>query len=385
MVYWKPAQVCQLLRDEELVWSLLDAVRTSEGIRRSDKWTISALDRHVRSALDAVGQDIDGHPRRELLLALIRDEQNLDDEQIGICLELIYSHMINRFKGDLMEILAWRPLVAKLRLLQNAGRLPAKARWIWGSDIQEPLEKGRGWAKGADAILVASGAEHNSWIRQAIAGNEVKPASRSWVIYGIGEIKSYYISNRVAAIQLSSHLSRLRHGLRISGKVLEGSRLQLCGEDGEGGLRTLPIAHGGLLQPLRFLVTPMGSKGTPFPEVSAGILRGNIEFERIRIMSAAYCMTEWFCGQLGRRVFVESSSGEEEAAEAGFNRIKEALYHIQLRDYQGLKEFTADPARWKRRARRLDRIAGRLYNAYGWGLAEAVQHREMMWSSAGNC
>ncbi len=83
-----------------------------------------------------------------------------------------------------------------------------------------------------------------------------------------------------------------------------------------------------------------------------------------RIMSAAYCMTEWYCGQLGRSVFERPAGSAEGMSpeEAGLNRIKK-LSTIQLRNYQGLKELASDPARWRRRVRRLDRIASRLYNA----------------------
>ena len=74
-----------------------------------------------RVSLDAAIRDIEEHPRGKLFQRLIEygphhpndreslgsdGESNLSDDECGSCVEFIYSHMVNRFKGELAELLA---------------------------------------------------------------------------------------------------------------------------------------------------------------------------------------------------------------------------------------------------------------------------------------
>lgn len=382
MESWTLPRIEELLKDHELAVALRRAVMAWGGPARSATWARRKLDRLLRGALDAVGQDLEAHRDRDRLFGLIRDDSNLADEDIGRSLELIYSHMINRFKGDLMEILSLLPMSDRLRRLQAEGRLPADAEYIWGGDISELQARRRIWAKGADALLACSGKQHARW-RPETSRQDPLPGDEDLVIYGAVEIKSYSIPEHLASAQLAKHWSRLLRGVRIGRKEWNSSALFLCGLDA-GELRTLPVGAPSPLLLLNFLVTPSIRDGASLapPAVEPRLLRETVPFSRVRIMSAAYCMTEWFCGRLGERVFQATGSPWEgmTSAEAGFNRIKEALYHIQLRAYHGLEEFDRNRPKWRRRAKRLDQIASRLYNAYGWGLSAAVEHSGMMWT-----
>src|SRR5258708_7440385 len=127
MESWTLARIGALTKDRELALGLLQAVKAWGGPTRSASWARQELNRLLRGALDAVGQDLDAHRDRDRLFGLIREDFNLADEDIGRSLELIYSHMINRFKGDLMEILAFIPMSERLRQMQMEGRLPPAA------------------------------------------------------------------------------------------------------------------------------------------------------------------------------------------------------------------------------------------------------------------
>ena len=63
-------------------------------------------------AQNDVTPDIRTSPESELLKRLILEEYELTHEEVRRCLEFIYSHMINKYQGDLAEYLAVREIAA---------------------------------------------------------------------------------------------------------------------------------------------------------------------------------------------------------------------------------------------------------------------------------
>jgi hypothetical protein len=106
-----------------------------------------------RTSLDAAARDIRLHPRRDLFQRLIcfgplnpdehpshtsPGEGTLSDEECGQCVEFIFSHMVNRFKGELAEWLALKPCVELVDQLRGSALLPQDTHVYWGDAIREP-------------------------------------------------------------------------------------------------------------------------------------------------------------------------------------------------------------------------------------------------------
>lgn len=374
------AELAEILKDDALALALRDSVRAWPGRVSNRRKAGQRLGLLILDALDAVGRHLESNPRARLLQQLIRDERDLTDEEIGVALELIYSHMVNRFKGDLAEILSIGTCADYLAALGARRRVPPCAELVLGCEC--PKSSSAAMAKGPDALLVALGGDHMA----AVGGRagEATPATDDLVIYGIVEVKSYLLSVKRAERQFLAHRQRVARGVNLKGRGWSGDRLWFHGATRKG-FATVPNFQSAGVELVELLVVPATQRPPRKPATSARAMRLHLPVDRECLLSASYCMTEWFASLLGERVFSEIGSPwpEMTAGEAGFNRIKEALYHIQLRDFAGLKEHATDPKGWRRRARRLDRIAARLYNAYGWGLSEALQHKGMMWSISG--
>lgn len=89
---------------EELVSSIRAGCTQSAMSENLD----ALVDGRFSAAIDAVTFDIDSDPRNELLKALLKEDWERINAEVVQCLEFIYSHMVNKFKGDLAEFLAMR-------------------------------------------------------------------------------------------------------------------------------------------------------------------------------------------------------------------------------------------------------------------------------------
>ncbi len=113
-------------------------------------------------SLRAAIRNIEDHPRGKLFRRLIEfgphdpDEPEapasdgttvLSDPECGECVEFIFSHMVNRFKGELAEILAIQPCVALVQRLLAEGCLPSGIQLYWGGVVQEPPHVSLAFAK----------------------------------------------------------------------------------------------------------------------------------------------------------------------------------------------------------------------------------------------
>ncbi|MEM4066619.1 MAG: hypothetical protein QXV17_07150 [Candidatus Micrarchaeaceae archaeon] len=130
-------------------------------------------------SLNAAIRDIEGHPLGKIFQRLIKygpsnpdkpkvlegdNKTTLSDPECERCVEFIYSHMINRFKGELAELLALEPCVSLIRRLQHERHLSLNVHLYWGDMVQERrqnrkaiAEYNTGWndfVKGADGLVV---------------------------------------------------------------------------------------------------------------------------------------------------------------------------------------------------------------------------------------
>lgn len=360
-----------------------------------------ALDRrfvHLRDAkteLDVFRQsqstairDIERHPRGQLFQRLIEfgphnpdDPESptsdgktlLSDPECSSCVEFIYSHMVNRFKGELAELIALEPCISLFQHCRAEGDLPLNVELYWGELVHERRQVGQqseltnplwgSFTKGADGLLAE---------QIPIQG----APSPLLIVHGIVEVKSMARPKNRVLEQINHHIVRLRGGLKLEEREYSPDQLALDPHvirimvvpstwKLSRECQSVPNASGG-----RTLIFPEPSH----PPVETQIAKLEPRFWKITLAwseealnQAAYEMTFWYMSQVGRHVYTDKHmpAGWESMTpeEAGYNAIKMMLYYMPLRPI----------------SRRQQRLATRLYNVYSFGYPLGADSREMLW------
>lgn len=339
-----------------------------------------------KRSYDQAVRDIVSHPRGELFKRLIEfgpllpsepEDQSanrqtyLSDPEWGECVEFIFSHMINRFKGELAELLAIKPCLELMDNLREHGRLPGPMRLYWGDTVQEYRQRKHGekssapvLAKGADGLMVSHG-----------DGSE-GPSVR---VHGIVEIKSMAVSRKKMLAQIERHSQRLGEGVRLDTDNFAAGRVEV---DQHGMIRIMVVPSNWCLsREVHMEETEPGVHTMVFPkpqkpalenkveELEPGQFRITMDWSKEALEQAAYEMTYHYMALVGERVFSKPEYAEkpqgEDPADAGYNAIKEMLY--------------AMPLRGRYNPKRKARLAVRLYNVYSFGYPIGIDSREMLW------
>ncbi|OGG53022.1 MAG: hypothetical protein A3F84_24555 [Candidatus Handelsmanbacteria bacterium RIFCSPLOWO2_12_FULL_64_10] len=337
-------------------------------------------------SLDAAVRDIEAHPRGKLFRRLIEHgphlpddpaapasdgETTLSDLECGACVEFVFSHMVNRFKGELTELLALEPCLGLVEGMLRDGRLPPGTRLYWADTVQErrrvraPEEKQTTWGgftKGADGLL----AEHLP------RRKDRSPALLE--VHGVVEVKSMTRPAKRVLAQIDRHLGRLRGGVRLDGTVHPpeavrvGRPVRIVVVPATWKLsrewENVPTEAG------RTLVVPQ-PEGPMCPtrveEAAPGLWRVVLGWSQEAIEQAAYEMTFWYMSQVGRHVYAGRPlpKGWERMTpeEAGRNAVKMMLYYMPLRPLSPRQE----------------RLAVKLYNVYSFGYPLGVDSPVMLW------
>ncbi len=353
-------------------------VHTYEGI---SVWDI------FKQSLDTAIRDIENHPRGKLFRRLIEygphhpddpeslvsdGEMTLSDPECGECVQFIFSHMINRFKGELAELLSIKPCLDLVIQLQNKGQLPSNAHLYMGDVIQERRRtrntKGKSnahkgnFAKGADGLIVEP------------TISLYADSKDSLNIHGVIEIKSMSVSAKKIIGQINSHISRLEGGLKLAGTIWPPDRL--CISD---VFRIIVIpSTWKLSREWHSIKTDRGRmivlSEPPEPPLKTGIEK--IQYNTWKIIlawseellnQAAYEMIFWYMSQVGKHIYAQKSLPKEwkdmTAEEAGYNSIKMMLYYLPLRYIP----------------ERQTRLAIKLYNVYSFGYPLGKDSKDMLW------
>jgi hypothetical protein len=324
-------------------------------------------------SLDAAVRDIENHPRGKLFRRFLEygplnpdepekltsdGETFLSDPECGECIQFIFSHMVNRFKGELAELLAIAPCLDLIKKSQDAGIWSKKVDLYLGDTIQErrslkgdTKERWGNFAKGADGLVVD------------ISANRID-------VCGIIEVKSMPLSETKLRSQIKNHLSRMDGGLKLEGKIWDGKE----------------ITHG---VPLYIMVVPSSWKLSRewyykdreliYPEINRPPVPTRLEktgrshwkvtldWSKEALEQAAYEMTYWYMSQVGTVIYKNKPLPKEweymSTEEAGYNAIKMMLYYAMLRYITPQQ----------------DRRATKLYNAYSFGYPLAADAKEMLW------
>lgn len=349
-------------------------------------------------SLNAAIRDIEQHPQGKLFRRLIEYgplnpddpetlisdncETTLSDPECGSCVEFIYSHMVNRFKGELSELLALDPCIKLIQQLSRNGYLPSGIRLFWGETIQERRkirvsseEGGVRWGnftKGADGLLVEQVPSPKNKSRDVLK------------ILGVVEVKSMTRPTRKVLDQINKHVTRLKGGVKLGEREWTSINLLFA------PFKTTKKAESGLIRIMvipstwklsrewrsvktdkgRAMVFPKLSDPpmqTQLVELESNFWKITLAWSQEALNQAAYEMTFWYMSQVGRHVYTKKKlpKGWEYMTpeEAGYNSIKMMLYYIPLRHI----------------SHRQERLANRLYNIYCFGYPLGVDSKEMLW------
>ncbi len=289
--------------------------------------------------------------------------------------------MVNRFKGELAELLALAPCITLVEQLRAQGNLPDDIQLYWGGLVQERRRirggtgnrksEWGGFTKGADGLLVIE------------ISNRPKSAPGLLGIYGMVEIKSMTRSSNKILGQIGRHLSRLEGGIKLGTQEWAPEHIVINPE----------FRSDRHTPPVRVMVTPSNWKlsrawrtvqnesgrlivlpepadppvTTQITELESSVWNIILAWSQEALEQAAYEMTFWYMSQVGRHIYTDQplpKGGEGMSPEeAGYNAIKMMLYYILLR---------CDTARH-------ETLATKLYNVYSFGYPLGVDSKEMLW------
>jgi len=350
-----------------------------------------------KHSLDAAIRDIEEHSRGKLFRRLIEygplnpddpetvfsdNGKNLSDPECGSCVEFIFSHMVNRFKGELAELLALEPCIKLINQLIHDGKLPTNIELYWGETIQErrnigvsykkDVVKWGNFTKGADGILSEKISEYKNKSLDTIK------------IRGIVEVKSMSISSNKVLYQINKHFIRLNGGVKLMEREWPATDqlfvpLETNDKSAPSVFRVMVIPSTWKLSrewksvktdKARIIEFPAPSEPpvqTKFEEIKPNFWRITLAWSEEILSQAAYEMTFWYMSQVGEYIYTKKTLPKEwqymTPSQAGYNAIKMMLYYIPLRYI----------------SRRQVRLATRLYNVYSFGYPLGVDSKVMLW------
>jgi hypothetical protein len=393
------AQIALVIGNERLASAIChsaDAALSSRVAYLSGGGTVKAV---FEASLNAAIRDIENDPRGKLFRRLILygppdpdepkaissdGETTLSDPECGLCVDFIYSHMVNRFKGELAELLALKPIIHLAERLQREGRLPAGVRLYWGDMVQERRRAARTaggtgvvwghFTKGADGLLVR---------QEPVSAHY---SERSLVVCGIVEVKSMVRSRKRVLDQIERHRMRLLGGVKLGSREWPPDRVLIAG-----------LAHGrkAAKSLIRVMVLPSRWKlsrvlhnlriddrtselrleepseppvGTRIEQSGPDSWRVTLAWSQEALSEAAYEMTRWYMAQVGGHVYAERPVPWDDMTpwQAGVHMVKHRLYTIGIRYISARQAYRAY----------------RIYNAHSFGFAVAADiWKEELWPS----
>lgn len=348
-------------------------------------------------SLNAAIRDIEEHPRGKLFRRLIEygplnpddpetlisdNETTLSDPECGSCVEFIYSHMVNRFKGEMAELLALDPCIKLIQQFRQEGYLSSSIQLFWGETIQERRKIVRStkrnnvrwgsFTKGADGLLV-----------ERVSIQQSKPHDVLKIL-GVIEVKSMTCSKRRIFDQINSHIVRLSGGVKLGKRKWTSDNMFFASfksaKKNESDLIRVMVVpsswklsrewHSVKTDNGREIVVTEPSEPpiqTQIEELEPNLWKITLAWSQEALNQAAYEMTFWYMSQVGRYVYTRNKLPRGwkymTSEQAGYNAIKMMLYYIPLRYI----------------SKRQERLATRLYNVYCFGYPLGADSKEMLW------
>jgi len=292
-----------------------------------------------------------------VVLQFIQDHSKLRDDEIMRLFEFIYSSLVNKFKGELGEVLARPSMLAFLKML------PSGAELVSGPELaSRQLRRRHGWYPAADAFFF-------------VRSNDI------FEVVAVAEVKSKATPLDELREQVAKHILRLRRGLRLRSEEIPPEAIRLRMADG----RSTPIEHvdesvARTVTSLMIVPFKAASDHLPVPHPEhAHIWFAELPYGQDDITEAAYRFMSWYFGRIGPKVFYYRAEGDRppddrrrpaahdhlSLEENGAHAFLEAIYFAALR-----KGF--DPRERPPRGRRTPwQTLLWLYNSLGFGYENA--------------
>jgi hypothetical protein len=296
---------------------------------------------------------LDGPYEREGSIPSGLISQRLSDDETAAAIRFIYYRVINTFQGFIAELLAVGPCVRLIQDLQTKGCIPEEARIFVGDSIWSKTRSPSRMAKGADIHILIPDPRHGG---------------RSARLAGLAEVKSYALSQSRLLNQIERHIFRAADGVSVRANNAASGRLNVFINDKRRIIRIGVVpATWHLPRTFRFEAAdgkkrlsvdppvPPSAKDRIEP-IDPRTWRLTLRWSHEALASAAYEMTFWLMGELGKAIYtIERPSPWPKmiCEEAGRNAAKMMLYYAIPRCRTA----------WESRRT----IA--LYNAYGFGYA----------------
>jgi hypothetical protein len=291
---------------------------------------------------------IDAHPRKAALLALLRDDDEVPNRVAVELFNFIYFSLVNRFKGEIAELLA-QPLLRDFAvLLQQEGSMPAALTVVPGHEILS--RRGRrgtercGWYKGADALITAPHEAVASW---AGLPHEAARWHVGLGVVAVAEIKAYRASPERLREQIRHHVRRMARGLCLAGAEVDAGRAVFAITRSDGSRACLPFGHRIPVEGLaRIMIRPSLASApiTPLARLDRTAWMAELPPSTDELSEAAYRFTDWFLGQIGTEVYRgehDVDDGirrvnpwpEKTIEEAARNRLGQVMYTLGNRPF----------------------------------------------------
>ena len=262
-------------------------------------------------------------PNYAVVLQFLQDHSRLTDQQLVQLFEFIYSKLVNKFKGEIGEVLAARTIFDFPRFLGEDLEV------VHGSWISARQIRGRGgWYDAADAL----------YCRREGSALEV---------VAIAEVKSKRTPFNDLRTQVAKNILRLRHGLCLRGQQLPAEQIRVRTADGWAVAATsLDENIARSVTSLLILPWKKAVDGTPTRHpVDRHVWLAELPHSQGTITEAAYRFMSWYFSRIGPKVFyslgdatppegdrhIPAPHPEDSLEENGSNAFMEAIYHAGLR------------------------------------------------------
>jgi|GEM_PF-3817050 len=363
------AKIQGILKNQEFADEIIKALDAQASPSGKDENTELTRRQLMDEMVTRVAVDVNVHPRREVMIQLIKDSTLIKRDDFYEFLDFFHSCLVCHFKGELAELLAW-PLLRKYAdRLEEEGLAPSGLHIIPGLKIKErrSIDNNR-WFKGADALFVFP-------IQAKRGGNNCIDEKHEDPILGIiatCEIKSSRKNLQEVFMQSSNHVRRLRYGLRIEDSFHEANKLRVLipMKKREWSWKSLDRNSYNHIQ--RLAIRPVTLKDEA-RNLSRGEENGSwiaeLPIPSSYILEAAYRFSAWYVGLMGKQVYcmpgstkngcVENPHPEMSFEEAAENALIEALYY-----------FGRDDDLWQQRksgSNRRQRTFNWLFNSLSYG------------------
>lgn len=258
----------------------------------------------------------------EVVLRYLQDHSRLTDREIAKLLEFIYSKLVNKFKGELGEVLAARTI------FDFGSQLGDGVTVFHGSWLSARQLRGRGgWYDAADALYC-------------------KRDGDAFDVIAIAEVKSKGTPVDEMRTQVARNILRLRHGLRLRGEEIPPQHIRVTAGGRSVSAVEVDEEHARAVTTLVIVPWVRAKDGTPVADPSvANLWHAELPYEQDDITEAAYRFTSWYFSGVGPNVFYYTRDGEPAVGdrrvpaphqdlsleENGGHAFMEAIYHTALR------------------------------------------------------